>query len=316
MLSSGDVNFTIAAWVYLDSKPGNNVSLVTKYGETTGEFWLAWLTSADRFYFEVASDGYATFHGVSANTFGVPAVGQWYFVTCWYDSAGGSIGIAINGGPADVDASTVAVSDQPSVPFMLGASAYGPSNTASDFLDGRLGLVGFWKRVLSAPERVQLYANPYAILQPSLPMARWLSVVPIQIAYPVSDVSTGDWAPVPATPPTLYDKIDEASADDADYIMSREIPLGDTVEVHLSALTPPGTTGGHAVRTRIRKNWPGGYPIDLTVAWVQGSTVIASHTHADLTGDWIEVADTLTPGEAAAITDDSDLRIRFTANQR
>jgi hypothetical protein len=99
----------------------------------------------------------------------------------------------------------------------------------------------------------QWTADPYAMLLPPQPVLGRAALVLVQLASPVSDVSAGGWTPIPATPPTLYDKIDEASADDADYIMSREIPLGDAAEVRLSALGAPVSTDGHTVRVRLRK---------------------------------------------------------------
>lgn len=42
--------------------------------------------------------------------------------------------------------------------------------------------------------------------------------VTTQFSRPASDLATGGWAPTPSSPTTLFDKIDESIADDADYI--------------------------------------------------------------------------------------------------
>jgi hypothetical protein len=39
-----------------------------------------------------------------------------------------------------------------------------------------------------------------------------------QFLRPDSDISVGGWTPTPSSPTTLFDKIDEDTASDADYI--------------------------------------------------------------------------------------------------
>jgi hypothetical protein len=52
---------------------------------------------------------------------------------------------------------------------------------------------------------------------------------------------------------------------------------------------------------------------DLTVKLMQGTTVIASWTHLNVTGTWTQQNQTLTSAQANAITDYTDLRLQFIA---
>ena len=48
------------------------------------------------------------------------------------------------------------------------------------------------------------------LLQPSIESAQFLR--------PDSDVDAGGWTPTPSSPTTLFDKLDEETASDTDYI--------------------------------------------------------------------------------------------------
>jgi len=134
-----------------------------------------------------------------------------------------------------------------------------------------------------------------------------------QFARPSADVTTGGWTPYTSVPGTLYVHIDEIVRNDADYIYSPLSPNGaNLVEVLLSTVTDPQSDQDHWVRYSYQKNSAVGQVIDLTFALLQGTTVIASWTHLDIPATWQQQNQLLTPAQAAAITDYSDLRIRVT----
>jgi hypothetical protein len=54
--------------------------------------------------------------------------------------------------------------------------------------------------------------------------------------------------------------------------------------------------------------------MNLTIRLLQGATLIAEWTHNDIPFHWTEVEQTLTTMQADAITDYSDLRLKFIAN--
>lgn len=134
-----------------------------------------------------------------------------------------------------------------------------------------------------------------------------------QIAHPTSDVSAGGWTTDTGATTDLYAAIDEATPADDDFIRSPESPTADVCEIALGTLTDPGTDAGFVVRYRYGKSAAGGEQIDLTVSLVEGTTVIASWLHTDVSDTLTTVGQTLSEAEAAEIVDFGDLRLRFEA---
>ncbi len=149
-LSTGDIDFAFACWVYLDTiNPGNDMRILGK-GPAAGtrEYTLDFEDSTDKFVFQVGGSGLAR-----ADSFGALSTGTWYFVVCEHDSVANTVSIQVNNGTID---STAFVG--------------GPSDTAGDFrmginentqsfsaLGGRIDEAGFWKKTLIAQERTDLY---------------------------------------------------------------------------------------------------------------------------------------------------------------
>jgi hypothetical protein len=134
-----------------------------------------------------------------------------------------------------------------------------------------------------------------------------------QKARPDSDVSLGYWTDEGDGTTDIYQSIDEASPNDADYIKSSFKPSNDTSEYGLSNIVDPQVGSGHIVRYRYHKNNAGGNQINLTVKMMQGSTEIASWTHPDIGENPATAEKTLTQEQADSITDYADLRLRFIA---
>lgn len=151
-LSMGDVDFTVSAWVYHDSEGANRV-ILGKYGgdaSANTEYLLFYGTAADRFRFMVG-DGTAPGEiSVSADGFGAPTTGTWYFVVGWHDSKNSLIGISVNG--VESTTSYTNVLQDSTQPFRIGASG-----TATIPWNGRIDEARVYKRLLSANERQQLY---------------------------------------------------------------------------------------------------------------------------------------------------------------
>jgi RHS repeat-associated protein len=132
-----------------------------------------------------------------------------------------------------------------------------------------------------------------------------------QLARPDGFVSSnGSWT-------GTYASINEVTPNDANFLAS---PAGPTTsnyyEVSLSDVAPPGTLTGIAVRYRYAKAGNNaGQQTNLTVELRQGSTVIASQAHLNIPGitgsGWQQETFTLTPAQAATISDWTNLRVRF-----
>jgi len=146
LLSTGDVDFTIAVWAYLDSLATDEM-LVTKYdyGAAQREYFVQYNTAAARFKFAVSSDGAggASLISVSADNLGAPAISTWYLIVCWHDSVNDTINIQVNNGLVDSVAWANGVHDGTSK-FAIGAY-----DAPSFYFDGRIGPTMFWKSAAS-----------------------------------------------------------------------------------------------------------------------------------------------------------------------
>ena len=77
-LSTGDIDFSVAVWVYANTLP-SNVDIVGKGQYTgSGREWKLVYTSS-RFTFSASSNGQSNTE-VSADVLGLPVVNTWYFI--------------------------------------------------------------------------------------------------------------------------------------------------------------------------------------------------------------------------------------------
>ena len=155
-LSCGDIDFSWACWVYADSLPATVGPIVTKdmSGGGLREYSLIWAGSAaNRFRFTafVAVDSGQI---VNADTFGAPSTGTWYFLVVWHDATANTVNIQVNDGTADSTATAGALQAESTATFAIGSRAI---NGFTEFWNGRIDEVGFWKRTLTVAERTYLY---------------------------------------------------------------------------------------------------------------------------------------------------------------
>lgn len=141
-----------------------------------------------------------------------------------------------------------------------------------------------------------------------------------QTARPIADTHIGSYVNEADAGTDLYLSIDESSVDDGDFIESGVAPVDDPYVCQLGPLTDPVSSTGHIVRYRYKKSGSAG--IDLTVELREGyaseaspGTLIASWSHTSISTSFVTAAQTLTAGEADAITDYADLYLRFVFNQ-
>jgi len=120
----------------------------------------------------------------------------------------------------------------------------------------------------------------------------------------------------------IFQAIDEAIADDADYVRSPSAPTSDVYVTKLSAVTDPLVATGHVLRTRYAKDVASGATINVVVQLRQGytnegaqGTLIATRTFSDVSATFAQDSYSLTADEANAITDYSDLYVRMVINQ-
>lgn len=131
----------------------------------------------------------------------------------------------------------------------------------------------------------------------------------VQKARPGSDISTGGW--LPSSGSDLYAMLDETSYNDSDYIYSPNNPTTETAEVKFTSVTDPGVHTGHILRFRLAAV---GLDTVFDVYLMQGATQIATWQKTVTASNTVSYEETLTSGEAASITDYTDLRIKVVAH--
>jgi len=156
-MSTGDIDFTFAGWVYLTTKTATR-ALFSKANAADAagtEYELEYGIGTDRFVFRVSNGTTQSF----ANSNSAPAIGTWYFVVCWHDSVNNVIGIQVDNGAAATTAHTGGAQDS-AFPFEV-FRAFG-----STYSDGRVDELAFWKRILTAQEKTFLYNNGTGVTYP------------------------------------------------------------------------------------------------------------------------------------------------------
>jgi hypothetical protein len=153
-VSTGDIDFTIEAWVNIESLTGADQDIVSKY-ETSGnqrEYRLFYNTASARFSFAMSATGTSQSGAILAN--GTPSTGTWYQLIAWHDATNNEMGIAVN---AEASPATSAYSSgvfDSTASFQLGARG---TTSPSAYFDGLMAKVRLWKRILTSQERTDLY---------------------------------------------------------------------------------------------------------------------------------------------------------------
>lgn len=123
--------------------------------------------------------------------------------------------------------------------------------------------------------------------------------ISVQSAYPNTDIATTGWYAVPSG--DYYATVDEETALNTDYCYT--LATGQTLEFSLSALSDPLSANGHALRWR----GTGEYTISLR----QGSSTEIAAWYKNDGSTITDHSESLTTGQAASITDYTDLRVRI-----
>lgn len=152
-LASGST-IAITAFVNLASKTQANV-VAARYdgGASQRGYMVYYDNTIDRFKFIVSTNGTSTFTA-TANSFGSPTQGTWYWVYAYYDSAAQTIGISVNNGAIDTTA-VANVIFATTAGFTIGANL--SSGAIANPLDGSIDEVSIWRRTLNYSERAFIY---------------------------------------------------------------------------------------------------------------------------------------------------------------
>lgn len=148
-LSMGDIDFTIAAWVYFDSHSGARFIFQkgVSIGPSTDEYGLYYASAPQRFRMRVSNGS------TRANADDTTALSDstWYFVVGSYDAANNLISIQVNNNTATTASHSGGAQDN------TGTFYIGQSGNNDSYQDGRIDIAMMWKRLLTASEKTYLY---------------------------------------------------------------------------------------------------------------------------------------------------------------
>lgn len=150
-LATGDIDFTVAAWVNAESLDGTIRDAASKFSSgASGEWILGW-NGVSRYRFSVRNAADSATTTQTFTSLGLPTVSTNYLLIGWHDSVNNLLCVQANGGAVDSQAYSGGV--------LSGSSKFilGNRDGATSYWDGIIRRVMFWKRVLTANERTFLY---------------------------------------------------------------------------------------------------------------------------------------------------------------
>lgn len=158
-LSTGDIDFTVLAWIYFDTKSANRAFVQKSGNGVTAEYLLQYFIDTDRLRFIVYNSNASLSTVVSADALGSPSLATWYCVAAWHNTTDDTINIQVNDGAVNSAARTVTISDTASL-FAIGVESYAGF---VNYWNGRIDNVCIAKSaaggggVLSAAQRTAFY---------------------------------------------------------------------------------------------------------------------------------------------------------------
>ena len=147
-LNTGNSDFTIAAWVRLNSKGQYDTLLGKDDVAKNREYMLMRDSETDRWSFWIDA---ANLKWIKASS-PVIATNTWYFIVAWHDSSADTINIQVDNSPVNSLPTGGVFPPDGTANFEIG----GRSGGAYPF-NGAIDEIGFWKRTLTEQERSDLY---------------------------------------------------------------------------------------------------------------------------------------------------------------
>ena len=148
-LQVGDIDATWSAWVMLDITGADRVIFAKVNNSGTLEYMLRFQSSSGKFQWFVRSVGGTQ---TSVTSTAALATGTWYHLIAEHNAATDQISISVNG-TLDTASHAGGVGTTTLGAFALGREG----DRALDYWDGRIDEVSFWKRLLTAAEKLLLY---------------------------------------------------------------------------------------------------------------------------------------------------------------
>lgn len=144
-----------------------------------------------------------------------------------------------------------------------------------------------------------------------------------QYARPSADTNNASFVTEANSSTNIYQSIDEATANDSDYIVSAKNPAANVYVCKLSAVDDPLVDTGHIINIRYKKDVAvNAESIDLLVELWQDyvnegtkGTHIVNQTFSNISASWTNSNITLSNTAAGTITDYANLFLRFSFNK-
>lgn len=153
---SGGVSFSIQTWVKFTSVV-NNAPIIAKWGASPDIEWV-FLPLSGSLQWIVRDLVNVANVSVTATT---PSTGAWHHLCVGFDSTNQVIWLQVDGAARATTAYLTAVRDT-TIVMMLGQY----SNFSGNNFSGAIDEVGYWKRVLTSAEVVQLYNSGAGLAHP------------------------------------------------------------------------------------------------------------------------------------------------------
>jgi len=153
-LQTGDIDFTVWGWVYLNVKNAQQ-AIIAKWntGSNAREWVVNYVDTSDRLRFSVTNDGtVGTTNSVEESVTGAPSVDSWYFFVAYHDSVNNLLGISLNNSAGSTTAHSTGVFSSATADLTIGAIVGGSLK-----LNGRVDGPGFIKRLLTPAEKTALF---------------------------------------------------------------------------------------------------------------------------------------------------------------
>ncbi len=161
-LQTGDVNFTLCAWVKASDLTENR-TILSKFNadDSNREYDLYYDADLETFAFRVSSNGEDEFP-VFAQSLGQPNENTWYFICAWHDATNDKLNIQVNNlVPNSIDYALGVFASEAALNVGRNATSAGSAHW-----EGLIESVSFFKRVLTPEERAFLYNNGTGLAYP------------------------------------------------------------------------------------------------------------------------------------------------------
>lgn len=148
-LSTGDINFTIAAWVYCDNTGA--MTFVSKFGNDGNREYRFSRNTDNTVFLGVTAAGSSE---ISVSSVATVNTNTWAFVIATHDAANNLLIVYVNDNAGTSTAHSTGVFDG-IANFSIGSLSR--TDAVTRHFNGRISRVGFWKRTLTSLERTWLY---------------------------------------------------------------------------------------------------------------------------------------------------------------